>query len=83
MVKCLPEFGYFYCVFEKSNFFFKIRRSKVTDYAALNISLINIWDLALGIYFYVVKLFYMVKNICCLSVPNNLSIQQFSAILKL
>ena len=29
MVKCLPE--YFYCV----NIIFKIRRSKVTDYAAL------------------------------------------------
>ena len=37
MVKCLPEFEYFYCVLEKNNTIFKIRRSKVTDYAALNI----------------------------------------------
>ena len=35
MVKCLPEFEYFYCVLEKKNIF-KIRRSKVTDYAALS-----------------------------------------------
>ena len=36
MVKCLPEFEYFYCVLEKTNIISKIRRSKVTDYAALN-----------------------------------------------
>ena len=37
MLKCLPEFEYFYCVLEKKkNIIFKIRRSKVTDYAALN-----------------------------------------------
>ena len=35
MLKCLPEFEYFQCIFEKRNFFSKIRRSKVTDYAAL------------------------------------------------
>ena len=35
MVKCLPEFEYFYCVLEKKNIIFKIRRSNVTDYAAL------------------------------------------------
>ena len=35
MVKCLPEFEYFYCVLENLNIIFKIRRSKVTDYAAL------------------------------------------------
>ena len=37
MVKCLPEFEYFYCyVFLKNkNIIFKIR-SKVTDYAGLN-----------------------------------------------
>ena len=36
MVKCLPEFEYFYCVLEKlKHYIFKIRRSKVTDYAAL------------------------------------------------
>ena len=36
MVKCLPEFEYFYCVLENKNIIFKIRRSKVTDYAALS-----------------------------------------------
>ena len=35
MVKCLPEFEYFYCVLENKNIIFKIRRSKVKDYAAL------------------------------------------------
>ena len=33
MVECLPEFEYFYRVVE--NIISKIRRSKVTDYAAL------------------------------------------------
>ena len=37
MVKCLPEFEYFYCVLKNKNIIFKIRRSKVTDYAALKI----------------------------------------------
>ena len=36
MVKCLPECEYFYCILENRNFISKIRRSKVTDYAALN-----------------------------------------------
>ena len=36
MVKCLPKFEYFYCVLKNKNIIFKIRRSKVTDYAALN-----------------------------------------------
>ena len=36
MVKCLPEFVYFFAVFLKNrNIISKIRRSKVTDYAAL------------------------------------------------
>ena len=35
MVKCLPEFEYFECILENRNFFTEIRRSKVTDYAAL------------------------------------------------
>ena len=37
MVKCLPEFEYFYCFLKNKNIIFKIRRSKVsvTDYAAL------------------------------------------------
>ena len=33
MVKCLPEFEYF---LKNKNIIFKIRRSKVTDYAALS-----------------------------------------------
>ena len=37
MVKCLPEFEYFYCVLEKLNIIFNIRRSKVTAYAALTL----------------------------------------------
>ena len=37
MVKCLPEFEYFYCILENRNFISKIRRSKVTDYAALSL----------------------------------------------
>ena len=36
MVKCLPEFVYFYCILVKRNFISKIRRSKVTDYGALS-----------------------------------------------
>ena len=36
MVKCLPEFEYFYCVLKNRKIISKIRRSKVTDYAALN-----------------------------------------------
>ena len=35
MVKCLPEFEYFTAVLKNRNFISKIRRSKVTDYAAL------------------------------------------------
>ena len=34
IVKCLPEFEYFYCILEKYKLFSKIRISKVTDYAA-------------------------------------------------
>ena len=34
MVKCLPEFEYFYCILEKRNFISKIRGSKFTDYVA-------------------------------------------------
>ena len=36
MVKCLPEFEYFYFVLKNKNIIFKIRKSKVTDYAALS-----------------------------------------------
>ena len=35
MVKCLPEFEYFTVFLEKINFISKIKRSQVTDYAAL------------------------------------------------
>ena len=36
MVKCVPEFEYFFTVFLKNrNFISKIKRSKVTDYAGL------------------------------------------------
>ena len=35
MVKCLPEFEYFTVFLKNKNNIFKIRRSKVTDYAAL------------------------------------------------
>ena len=34
MVKCLPEFEYFTVFLKNKNIIFKIRRSKVTDYAA-------------------------------------------------
>ena len=36
MVKCLPEFEYFTVFLKIKNIIFKIRLSKVTDYAALN-----------------------------------------------
>ena len=35
MVKCLPEFEYFTVFLKSRNFISKIRRSKVTDFAAL------------------------------------------------
>ena len=37
MVKCLPEFEYFTVFMKNRNFISKIRRSKVTDSAALNV----------------------------------------------
>ena len=37
MVKCLPEFEYFTVFLKNKNIIFKVRRSKVTDYAALNL----------------------------------------------
>ena len=36
MVKCLPEFEYFAVFLKTRNIISNIRRSKVTDYAALN-----------------------------------------------
>ena len=35
MVKWISEFEYLYCVLENKIIIFKVRRSKVTDYAAL------------------------------------------------
>ena len=35
MVKCLPEFEFFYCILENRLFISKIKRSKVTEYPAL------------------------------------------------
>ena len=40
MVKCLPEFEYFTVILKNINFISKIRRSKVTDYAALKVGLL-------------------------------------------
>ena len=37
MVKCLPELSIFTVFLKNKNIIFKIRRSKVTDYAALNV----------------------------------------------
>ena len=43
MVKCLPEFKYFTMFLKNKNIIFKIRRSKVTDYAALR-NEFNFWN---------------------------------------
>ena len=40
MVKCLPDLNIFTVFLKNKNIIFKIRRSKVTDYAALMTSLI-------------------------------------------
>ena len=47
MVKCLPEFEYFTVFLKNKNIIFKIRRSKVTDYAALkcvNLGFLNTFN---------------------------------------
>ena len=41
MVKCLPEFEYFTVFLKNKNISFKIKRSKVTDYAALRVHLVT------------------------------------------
>ena len=41
MVKCLPVFEYFTVFLKNKNFISKIRWSKVTDYAALKIRIID------------------------------------------
>ena len=40
MVKCLPEFVYFTVFLKNRNFISKIKKSKVTDYAALRNTII-------------------------------------------
>ena len=43
MVKCLPEFKFFFTVLLKNrNFISKIRRSKITDYAALKHKIVSL-----------------------------------------
>ena len=42
MVKCLPVFEYFTVFLKNINIIFKIRRSKVTDYAALKYQIAGI-----------------------------------------
>ena len=42
MVKCLPEFEFFTVFLKNRNIISKIRRSKVTDYAALIIHVVMI-----------------------------------------
>ena len=49
MVKCLSEFEYFYCVLKNKIIIFKIRRSKVTDYAALMVVVVVISKTYVGI----------------------------------
>ena len=44
MVKYLPEFEYFTVFLKNKNIIFKIRRSKVTDYAALKEESCNLID---------------------------------------
>ena len=44
MVKCLPEFEYFTVFLKNKNIIFKIRRSKVTDYAALKTFVSSIFE---------------------------------------
>ena len=41
MVKCLPEFEHFTVFLKNKNIIFKTRRSKVTDYAALNVKILT------------------------------------------
>ena len=55
MVKCLPEYEYFTVFLKKKqkNIVFKIRRSKTTDYAALNKI----------VYFLSADHFYLRKNV--------------------
>ena len=46
MVKCLPDLNIFTAFLKNKNIIFKIRRSKVTDYAALmNVKMPTIVDI--------------------------------------
>ena len=49
MVKCLPVFEYFTVLLKNRNIIFKIRRSKVTDYAALKLSMSKIFIMLISI----------------------------------
>ena len=77
MVKCLPEFDYFYCILEKKrNFIPKIRISIVTDYAALKnlysfnqlLQHLNDGDLFKGVA-------YLTKTIFHEALSDNIDIQ--------
>ena len=52
MIKCLPEFEYFTEFLKNRSFICKIRRSKVTDYAALNILNYDMLNSRGGVGFY-------------------------------
>ena len=41
MVKCLPKFEYLTVFLKNKTLLFKIRRSKVTDYAALSCDMVE------------------------------------------
>ena len=43
MVKCLPEFEYFYCILEKQKLYFQNMNIKITDYAALKEMVLELW----------------------------------------
>ena len=59
MVKCLPEFEYFTVFLKNNNIIFKIRRSKVTDYAALSCYTYFLLDsIHDGLYYYCVISIY-------------------------
>ena len=60
MVKCLPEFEYFTVFLKNKHIIFKIRRSIVTDYAALKIFLFEV----------LVTIFWRSRTICAIYVEG-------------
>ena len=48
MVKCLPKFEYFTVFLKNKNIISKIRRSKITDYAALTVKAFSSLVLSIG-----------------------------------